>query len=243
MAGTRSRNCPSSSISRFTAIRSARNVFVAGCSFCLPLEVRAPATTVARCSVSRIGRARTMVLAILRGIPLFPKLIEQVGEFFFVRRVHNVRRRRLPSRDPCACRADPRARKEKPRSRGVQLHARYAQVRQHAVSGRQAFAPRTPRRSVKSSRAPKSPCPRNSFSRSRAISSACASRSSPNQPPPGPAAAQFRLRVPQAPPSHPGTVPPGLIASQSHRLFDQHRRMLRVQTKCPVRPASSRRRP
>jgi hypothetical protein len=34
-------NCPSSSISRFTAIRSARNVFVAGCSFRLCLTFRA----------------------------------------------------------------------------------------------------------------------------------------------------------------------------------------------------------
>src|SRR5208337_2686619 len=65
VAGVRERNCPSSSNSRFTAIRSARNVFVAGCSFCLPHCFRTPATTVARCAVSRMGRARTMALAIL----------------------------------------------------------------------------------------------------------------------------------------------------------------------------------
>ena len=66
VAGARERNCSSSSSSRFTAIRSARNVFVAGCSFCLPLALRAPATTVARCAVSRMGLARTIALAILR---------------------------------------------------------------------------------------------------------------------------------------------------------------------------------
>src|SRR6202790_4071374 len=65
VAGVRKRNCPSSSISRFPAIRSARNVFVAGCSLCLPHWFRTPATTVARCAVSLIGRARTMALAIL----------------------------------------------------------------------------------------------------------------------------------------------------------------------------------
>ena len=43
------RNCSSSSSSRFTAVRSARNVFVAGCSFCLPLTLGALAIeTIAR---------------------------------------------------------------------------------------------------------------------------------------------------------------------------------------------------
>ena len=58
VAGTRYRNCPSASNSRFTAIRSARNVFVAGCSFCLPLEVTGPCHN--RCQVCGVAdRPRT----------------------------------------------------------------------------------------------------------------------------------------------------------------------------------------
>jgi len=59
LAGVRERNCPSSSISRFTAIRSARNVFVADAVSAFPL-LSGPATVVAKCAVSRRGRARTI---------------------------------------------------------------------------------------------------------------------------------------------------------------------------------------
>ena len=93
MAGVRERNCPSSSSSRFTAIRSARNVFVAGCSLCLPLAFRPPATTVARCSVSRMGRARTIALAILRESRLLGVLVEEVGQLFLRPLIHNLFRR------------------------------------------------------------------------------------------------------------------------------------------------------
>ena len=178
MAGTRSRNCPSASNSRFTAIRSARNVFVAGCSFCLPLEVRAPATTVARCSVPRIGRARTMLLAILLESRSSPT--GRAG-------------RRALSRPPCSRCPPPlvRLRESMRMSSGpASAEGKSALARYPAACSKrpgpparhrreEVPAPRKPRRFLKSSRAPKSPCLSNSFSRSRAISRACASRSIP----------------------------------------------------------------
>ena len=116
VAGVRPRNCPSSSNSRFTAIRSARNVFVAGCSLCLPPMLRAPATTVARCSVDRIGRARTIALAILRESCSSPIVIEHDRPAHVLASHSQCRPRCLAVLRSIRMSSGPAARNEKPRS-------------------------------------------------------------------------------------------------------------------------------
>ncbi len=179
MAGVRERNCPSSSSSRFTAVRSARNVFVAGCSFCLPLAFRPPATTVARCSVSRMGRARTIALAILRESRLLCFLVEKIGQFFLRPLIHNfVRGQRVIGIHAHVERSRPS--EKKIRAQGCPARARNSQVgdARHRSGGRLIRSPPL-RRCSRILPAPKPPAARAALSRSRAISSACGSRSNP----------------------------------------------------------------
>ena len=84
-------NRSNSSGSSFTAIRSAMKVLVAGCK--RPVLGTARNTTSARCSVLRMGRARTIALATVPRPPLFAELIDQIGECFFVSVIDQIGRR------------------------------------------------------------------------------------------------------------------------------------------------------
>ena len=227
MAGARSRNCPSASNSRFTAIRSARNVFVAGCSFCLPLEVRAPATTVARCCVSRIGRARTMTLAILLESRSSPKLIEQVGELFLRGLVHDVHGRSRLDPNPCACRA---VRRSGRKNRAPRCPAACSKLPGPPARrpGAASPAPEPPRRSSRNSRAPESPSLRiPSIARARFRAPA---RRDPSLPAARwSTAATISSAWPPKPYRGIQVRAPGLDPQPAHGLFGHHRRVPRAQ--------------
>ena len=175
------------------------------------------------------------------GIPLFPRLIEQVGELFFRELVHDVHRRRRLIRIRIHTHVErPGEPEGKAALRGVQLHARNPEVRQHAVQERHP-APEPPRRPSRNSRAPESPGPRiPSIAGARFPEPA---RRDPS-PPTGrwSTAAQFPARDRPAPPSHPGTSPPGRPAASARPLRPSPACAQRS-TKCPARPASSRPRP
>src|SRR5258706_12691347 len=69
--GAISTRLSSSRGSSLTTMRSAMNVRVAGCR--RPVRGTARSTTPARCSVLRMGRARTIALAIFRALPSSPR--------------------------------------------------------------------------------------------------------------------------------------------------------------------------